>query len=198
MLGFDEIITGGRLALGGGKTHFDINPDIATFGKIYGGGLPLGLTAGIPEVMSCIRSEHPVFLGGTFSANPISLAAGLRVVEQLSQSPEVYSQLEQRASNFVSEINAFAHAKGVDAHMMGVGSMFRLVLSSSKITCRRHRDQMEPAISVQNNFCRNLREAGVWIGTNRINFLSTSHDDEALALAKDAYKSSLIRFAKDL
>ncbi|MFL6871542.1 MAG: aspartate aminotransferase family protein [Candidatus Azotimanducaceae bacterium] len=198
LLGFDEIITGGRLALGGGKTHFEINPDIATFGKIYGGGLPLGLTAGTTEVMACIRSENPVFLGGTFSANPISLAAGLCAIEQLRERPETYVQLSRRASDFVAEINGFAQTKGIDAHMMGVGSMFRLILSSNTVSCRRERDRVEPAIDIQNTFYQHLRAAGVWIGTNRINFLSTSHDDAALALAQEAYQSSLLRFAADL
>jgi glutamate-1-semialdehyde 2,1-aminomutase len=197
LLGFDEIITGGRLALGGGKTYFGIDPDIATFGKIYGGGLPLGLTAGTTEVMSCIRSENPVFLGGTFSANPISLAAGLCAIEQLSERPEIYIELSRRASDFIAEINDFAQARGINAHMMGVGSMFRLVLSSSTVSCRRERDRVEPEIDIQSTFYSNLKEAGVWIGTNRINFLSSSHDDAALALAHEAYKSSLLRFAAD-
>ena len=197
LLGFDEIITGGRLALGGGKSHFEINPDIATFGKIYGGGLPLGLTAGTTEVMSCIRSENPVFLGGTFSANPISLAAGLCAIEQLRERPEIYAQLSRQASDFMAEINGFAQNKGIDAHMMGVGSMYRLILSSSTVSCRRERDRVEPAIDIQNAFYQHLRAAGVWIGTNRINFLSTSHDEAALAFAQNAYQSSLLRFAAD-
>ena len=195
LLGFDEIITGGRLALGGGKTYFGIDPDIATFGKIYGGGLPFGLTAGTTEVMSCVRSENPVFLGGTFSANPISLATGLRAIEQLNGTPEIYTELSRRASDFIAEINDFVRVRGIDAQMIGVGSMFRLVLSASTVSCRRERDRVEPAVDIQNTFYRHLREAGVWIGTNRINFLSRSHDDSALALAVEAYKSSLLCFA---
>ena len=195
LLGFDEIITGVRLSLGGGKTYFGIDPDIATFGKIYGGGLPFGLTAGTTEVMSCVRSENPVFLGGTFSANPISLATGLRAIEQLNGTPEIYTELSRRASDFIAEINDFVRVRGIDAQMIGVGSMFRLVLSASTVSCRRERDRVEPAVDIQNTFYRHLREAGVWIGTNRINFLSRSHDDSALALAVEAYKSSLLCFA---
>ena len=119
--------------MGGGKAYFDVHPDMATFGKIYGGGLPLGLTAGTKEVMSCVRSQNPVFLGGTFSANPVSLAAGFCALQQLSERPEIYRDLAQKAAYFSSEINDFAQKKAIDAHMMmGVGSMLRLVLSASR------------------------------------------------------------------
>ena len=112
-----------------------------------------------PLLMSCVRSENPVFLGGTFSANPISLAR-LRAIEQLNGTPEIYTELSRRASDFI-EINDFVRVRGIDAQMIGVGSMFRLVLSASTVSCRRERDRVEPAVDIQNTFYRHLREAGV-------------------------------------
>jgi glutamate-1-semialdehyde 2,1-aminomutase len=194
LLGFDEIITGGRLSIAGSKPIFDVTPDIATYGKIYGGGLPIGLVAGKEEVMSCIRSIEPVFLGGTFSGNPLSLAAGKAMLTQLDENPDIFTRLEKSAEVFVSDVNHFAERFKINARMMGKASMFRLVFSSNSIKNRRERDQHEVNAEVQNAFYQTLREAGVWIGTNRINFLSAAHAQKDLDKACEAYKACLNDF----
>ncbi len=194
LLGFDEIITGGRLSIAGSKPIFGVTPDLATYGKIYGGGLPIGLVAGKEEVMSCIRSKEPVFLGGTYSANPLSLAAGKAMLTQLNENPDIFTRLEKSAEVFVSDINHFAERLNINAHMMGKGSMFRLVFSSNSIKNRRERDRQEVNAEVQNDFYQALRTAGVWIGENRINFLSTAHAQTDLDEACDAYKACLNDF----
>ena len=109
LLGFDEIITGGRLSISGGKDYFGITPDIATCGKIFGGGLPIGLLAGKDEVMDCVRSGDPVFLGGTFSAK--SLVAGMSALKLLRSSTAIYESLAFNANKIVMQVNSFCEAE---------------------------------------------------------------------------------------
>jgi len=194
LLGFDEIITGGRLSIADSKPIFGVTPDLATYGKIYGGRLPIGLVAGKEEMMSCIRSREPVFHGGTYSANPLSLAAGKAMLTHLSDNTDIFGLLEKSAEAFVSDINQFTERLSINAHMMGNASIFRLVFCSNAIKNRRERDQQELKAGVHNFFYQALHTTGGWIGTNRINFLSAAHEQTDLDEVYEAYKAYLSDF----
>jgi glutamate-1-semialdehyde 2,1-aminomutase len=116
------------------------------------------------------------------------------MLTQLNENPDIFTRLEKSAEVFVSDINHFAERLNINAHMMGKGSMFRLVFSSNSIKNRRERDRQEVNAEVQNDFYQALRTAGVWIGENRINFLSTAHAQTDLDEACDAYKACLHDF----
>jgi len=195
LLGFDEVITGGRLALGGGQQYFGVEADISTYGKAFGGGLPIGIVAGKKQVMACIRDQS-LFMGGTFSANPLSMCAGLSLLKLLIKSPSVYTQLEKAGEYFRNVINSFCQENNINAHMMGVSSLSRLVFCKPLISSRRERDELEVAWVKQADFYQLLKDHGVYIGGNRINFLSSKHTPEVMNRVIEAYKTCLLIWHK--
>ncbi len=200
LLCFDEIITGGRLALGGAQELYGIHADLATYGKVLGGGLPIGIVGGREEVMRVIRpsaaeNRTPVFLGGTFSANPLSVAAGMEVMRYLRENEAViYPCLNENGALLKNGVNEFCEARNIPAYMTGAGSMLRLVFSSRSVRSRRERDFAEVNPEVQKEFYASLLASGVHVGTNRLNFLSICHDQTIIRKVLDSYTESLDKF----
>jgi len=124
VLVFDEVMTGFRLSFGGAQQIYKIKPDLTTLGKIIGGGLPVGAYGGRAELMDMIAPLGPVYQAGTLSGNPLAMAAGLAMLRELKQHPEIYAQLEQRTATLVSGVLAAAKKKGVALTANRVGSMF--------------------------------------------------------------------------
>lgn len=172
LLAMDEVVTGFRLARGGGQEYFGVHADLAAYGKVLGGGLPVGMVAGTQVIMDQARALG-VFFGGTFSANPLTIATSLATLRQLT--PEVYTHLSRLGRALQSEVNLASRFCGLPIHMMGAGSIHRLILSPTPITSRRERDRVEPDSAAQLAYYGLVRQAGVHIGTNRIQFLSTAH-----------------------
>lgn len=199
---FDEVITGGRLALGGAQERFGIQADLATYGKTMGGGTPIGFLAGSADIMATIRSGRAgdgltVFMGGTFSANPLTMAGGLAVIEHLAENrAAVYGHLDGQGERLKAEVNAACAANGWRARMIGCGSMLRMVLTDQPVRSRRDRDHLEVDMAAQKRFYAMLLEAGVHIGSNRINFLSTAHAPAVVDAVRDAYLTTLDRFSR--
>src|SRR5262249_48095672 len=110
---FDEVMTGFRLSFGGAQQLFNVKPDLTTLGKIIGGGLPVGAYGGRAELMDMIAPLGPVYQAGTLSGNPLAMAAGLAMLRELKQRPEIYTQLEARTSSLVDGVLATAKKKGV-------------------------------------------------------------------------------------
>ncbi|MDG6974483.1 MAG: aspartate aminotransferase family protein [Nitrososphaerota archaeon] len=129
LLAFDEIITGFRVSLGGAQEYYGVTPDLASFGKIAGGGLPLGLVAGREEVVSLAdptRKEKFVSIGGgTFSENPLSMAAGLATVRYLRKHENsIYPALGRMGKEARMGVDKEFADAGVEAHTTGLGSLF--------------------------------------------------------------------------
>jgi glutamate-1-semialdehyde 2,1-aminomutase len=124
LLIFDEVMTGFRLAFGGAQELYRIKPDLTTLGKIIGGGLPVGAYGGRADIMEMIAPLGPVYQAGTLSGNPLAMAAGLATLRHLKQHPEIYDQLEQRASALVDGILNAAKKRGIDLTANRAGSMF--------------------------------------------------------------------------
>jgi glutamate-1-semialdehyde 2,1-aminomutase len=190
LLAFDEVVTGFRLGLGGGQEHFGVHGDLAAYGKVIGGGLPVGMVAGTREIMDEARRKG-VFYGGTFSANPLTIAAGLATLRYLAQHPETYRQLADAGTLLRSTVNRYCTERALPAHMMGVGSISRLVLSGEPVHSRRERDLAEPGAVAQARFYSSVKACSVWIGTNRIQFLSTAHGILDIELVANALCESL-------
>ena len=129
LLAFDEIITGFRLGLGGAQEWYNVEPDLATFGKIAGGGLPLGLVCGKKEIITLAdptRREKFVSIGGgTFSENPLTMAAGLATLRHLRlHSGSVYPELSRKGASVRQGVDKALRDEGVEAHTTGLGSLF--------------------------------------------------------------------------
>jgi len=120
---FDEVMTGFRLAFGGAQERFGIRPDLTCFGKIIGGGLPVGAFGGRAEIMDCLAPLGKVYQAGTLSGNPLAMAAGIAALEELSAGG-VYSRLEELGAALEKEMKAAAKAAGVSVQFNRVGSMF--------------------------------------------------------------------------
>ncbi len=118
---FDEVRSGFRLGPGGAQERYGVKPDLTTFGKVIGGGLPIGAVGGHQAIMETLSPLGPVFHAGTLAGNPIATAAGLAALNLLE--PEVYSELEQRASELSSLLDDACRSAGVPAHFPRVGTL---------------------------------------------------------------------------
>jgi glutamate-1-semialdehyde 2,1-aminomutase len=182
LLGFDEIITGLRLGIGGGAGLYGVDPDISTFGKIIGGGLSVGAVGVRSEIIATVRDGRggnpPVFMGGTFSANPLTLAAGYAVLQHIRDAgPDLYEELGRKGEALRKAVNDHCRKKSLPAHMIGVQSMSRLVFSDKDVTSRRERDEAEAWFKGHAAFQRHCRARGMHLATNGIMFLSTAHGE---------------------
>jgi len=121
---FDEVMTGFRVAFGGAQELYKIKPDLTTLGKIIGGGLPVGAYGGRAELMDMIAPLGPVYQAGTLSGNPLAMAAGLAMLRELKNHPEIYKRLDQRSAALVDGVLAAAKKKGVALTANRIGSMF--------------------------------------------------------------------------
>jgi glutamate-1-semialdehyde 2,1-aminomutase len=129
LLAFDEIITGFRLALGGAQEYYGVKPDLASIGKVAGGGLPLGLVCGREEILSLAdptnRGKFVSIGGGTFSDNPLTMTAGLATIRHLRKySGRIYPRLAGMGEQIRSRVDRVFEEEGVEAHSTGVGSLF--------------------------------------------------------------------------
>lgn len=123
LLIFDEVMTGFRLAKGGVQELMDVQADIVTFGKVIGGGLPVGAFAARAEIMSHLAPEGPVYQAGTLSGNPLAMAAGLAMLTELNENPEVFTSLKYKTEYLHKGIEQALTESGVTFTINRLGSM---------------------------------------------------------------------------
>jgi glutamate-1-semialdehyde 2,1-aminomutase len=123
LLIFDEVMTGFRLSAGGAQTLFGIRPDLSCFGKVIGGGLPVGAFGGRGDIMDCLAPLGPVYQAGTLSGNPLAVAAGIAALEALEAS-DVYRVLEERGKQLEEGLRAAATSANIPVQFNRCGSMF--------------------------------------------------------------------------
>jgi glutamate-1-semialdehyde 2,1-aminomutase len=133
LLVFDEVISGFRIGFGGMAEKTGIHPDLVTYGKIIGGGMPVGAVAGPKKFMECLAPLGPVYQAGTLSGNPVAMAAGLVNCKKLT--PEAYERLEQNSKNIVSIMNEWMNQNGFeDYQTLRYGSLFWPISSHEKLS----------------------------------------------------------------
>jgi glutamate-1-semialdehyde 2,1-aminomutase len=132
LLVFDEVITGFRLGSGGATAAYGVVPDLWCFGKVIGGGLPMGAVGGRAEIMSVLAPHGPVYQAGTLSGNPLATAAGLAVLAEVGEGD--YEELSGRAARFASALAGALHAGGLRAQVPAVGPLVGLFLSDTPVT----------------------------------------------------------------
>ncbi len=126
LLIFDEVMSGFRLARGGAREIFGIQPDLTTFGKIIGGGLPVGAFGGKKEIMEYLAPEGPVYQAGTLSGNPVAMAAGYTTLKLLNNNPQYYTELEKKSSLLEEGLRENIRKTSFPAVVNRVGSMLTL------------------------------------------------------------------------
>lgn len=179
LLCFDEIITGFRIALGGCQEYYNIEADIATYGKTIGGGVSIGMVAGKSQFMDIVKGDKEkkaVFMGGTFSANPLAMSMAKTVLEYLIKNQKIiYPYLNNNAGYIRKTLNNFCITNKIPIRIIGIGSMLRMVFTDNPIKSRRERDKYEISYALQNLFSLYLLlEKGVYVDKNRM-FLSMAH-----------------------
>lgn len=197
LLCFDEMITGFRVTLGGGQEYYNIKSDLATYGKIAGGGFPIGIVGGKKEYMQVIEDKN-VFMGGTFSANPLSIGAGFYMVSHLARELEVHKRISSVGNYLKNEINEFCINCDIPVRMIGINSMLRLVFTDYPIRNRRDRDKYELQPEIQNRFYKRVLEDGIHVAGNRINFISTEHTDSGIEKVIYSFTKNLLKLRKEL
>jgi glutamate-1-semialdehyde 2,1-aminomutase len=129
---FDEVMTGFRLAKGGAQERNGIVPDLTTFGKVIGGGLPVGAYGGKKEIMQTLAPDGPVYQAGTLSGNPLAMAAGFATLSILNNNPAIYQQLEEKTAQLVSGMRENLKTTGIPGIINQVGSMFTLFFTNNE------------------------------------------------------------------
>ena len=192
LFGIDEVITGFRVAWGGAQERFAVTPDIATYGKVIGGGLPVGAITGREDVMavfSGLSQERGIFSGGTFSGNPLTMEAGAAVLTHLRAHPDIYAVLEGQATRMANAVNEYCAVHAIPAQMKHVGSMFHMFFQSGDIHSMR--DVTQEYVQAQKAFYLHCLNDGVLVpGTQRA-FLSAAHTDEHIDTLIDVFTHAL-------
>ena len=133
LLIFDEVISGFRVAFGGATEYYGITPDIVTYGKIIGGGLPVGAYGAKKEIMQFVSPDGPVYQAGTLSGNPVAMAAGLAQLE-LCAAPGFYADQAEKTNKFVESINDFAAQHNFPMELVSIGSIFWFSFNGKKLS----------------------------------------------------------------
>lgn len=190
LLFFDEVISGFRVAFSGAAEYYGIAPDIVTYGKIVGGGLPVGAYGAKNEIMSHVAPEGPVYQAGTLSGNPVAMAAGIAQLTECAK-PGFYEALAEKTNAFVGHINAYAREKGYNFELVTIGSIFWLSFNGKKRI--RRSDEIDSDMTGFKIIHRELLNRGVYLGPSgyEVGFISAAHDQESLTHAANMFCEAL-------
>ncbi|MFA7695791.1 MAG: glutamate-1-semialdehyde 2,1-aminomutase [Methanoregula sp.] len=177
LLIFDEVITGYRLGIGGAQKMFGVKPDLTTLGKIIGGGLPIGAFCGKREIMSLVAPQGPVYQAGTFSGNPLSLAAGIATIRWLHNHPGTYAALAEKTRGIEESLT---ETKKTNGSFVRIGSMFKYFFR--KTAPQNYTEVKECDTAAFTQFWQKMLAHGVFLPPSQFetNFLSVAHTDKDL------------------
>ncbi|HEY0460216.1 MAG TPA: glutamate-1-semialdehyde 2,1-aminomutase [Pyrinomonadaceae bacterium] len=191
LLVFDEVMTGFRLAKGGAQEIYGIAPDLTTFGKIIGGGLPVGAYGGRAEIMKMIAPSGAVYQAGTLSGNPLAMTAGLESLKIIDETPDFYAQLEEKSAYLASGIADGLKKFELNYTINRVGSMFTLFFTEREVI-----DFDTAKLSDTQKFARYfgaMLENGIYLPPSQFEacFVSIAHTKEDLDKTIQAIAESI-------
>ena len=174
LLLFDEVMTGFRLAKGGAQERFGITPDLSCFGKVIGGGLPVGAFGGRREIMDCLAPVGPVYQAGTLSGNPVAMAAGIGALEELAAS-NAYARLEELGAALEEGMKSAAKTADVAVQFNRCGSMFCGYFTSGPV--HNVADAMKSDRERFRKYFHGMLAEGIYFAPSQFEagFLSTAH-----------------------
>ena len=192
LLIFDEVMTGFRVAYGGAQALYGIRPDLSCFGKIIGGGLPVGAYGGRRKIMAHIAPQGPVYQAGTLSGNPLAMAAGIATLKQL-QKKGVYEKLEARSAQLCAGLARAAAAAGVPAQVDHVGSMVGMFFCPNPV--RSFDDAKKCDLPLFAKFYQGMRQEGIYLAPSQFEalFVSAAHTREQIDRTVAAARKVLSR-----
>lgn len=195
---FDEIITGFRLALGGAQEYFKVKPDMATLGKVLGGGFSLAAFGGKKEIMQNISPIGKVYQAGTFSGNPVSATAGYTILNILSQKKnEIYPKLAKNAEQLKKALQDLAANYKLPAQVYNIASMYQIFFTNQPVAdyaCAKTSNQ-----KMFTAYFQELLRQGVFIPPSQFEtcFVSAAHTDEDLKFTINAFDKALAAASKE-
>jgi glutamate-1-semialdehyde 2,1-aminomutase len=190
LLIFDEVISGFRVGFEGAAGYYGIQPDIVTYGKIIGGGMPVGAYAADTAIMGNVAPEGTVYQAGTLSGNPVAMAAGFAAASQLIQAG-FYCDMANKTRKFVTQLQNYADNKGYEVTFPSIGSIFWIAFTRDTI---READQIDPKSMDKFKIMHaDLLERGIYLGPSgyEVGFISAAHNDEILEESVDKICKSL-------
>lgn len=183
LLIFDEVITGYRLGIGGAQVKYGVKPDLTTLGKIIGGGLPVGAFGGRREIMELVAPQGPVYQAGTYSGNPLSLAAGMATIAWIHAHPEMYRHLDAKTRALEESLG-----RSGTGSFVRLGSMFKYFFRPAPP--QNYREVKECDTGAFGRFRVRMMDAGIFIPPSQFetNFLSAAHTDSDCSTITQAYQ----------
>jgi len=191
LLIFDEVMTGFRLAKGGAQEIYGIAPDLTTFGKIIGGGLPVGAYGGRSEIMKMIAPSGPVYQAGTLSGNPLAMTAGFETLSIIEETPDFYARLEEKSAYLVNGIADVLKEKNLNYTINRVGSMFTLFFTNSEVV---DFDTAKTSDTTKfGKYFNSMLESGVYLPPSQYEacFVSIAHSTEDFDKTIRAHKTAI-------
>lgn len=185
LLIFDEVITGFRLSFGGAQEYFGVRPDLTTYGKIIGAGMPVGAYGGRREIMEMVAPVGPVYQAGTLSGNPVAMAAGFAQLTILKEHPEYYRTLNEKADIFFKKLAVAVEAAKKPYQVNHIGSLGSLFFTGEQV---RDYDSAKTSDTARYaRYCNYMIDRGIYIAPSQFEamFLSMAHTAEQLDHAVD-------------
>lgn len=161
LLIFDEVMTGFRLAFGGAQELFNVKADLVTYGKVIGGGLPVGAFAGRNEIMDHLAPKGGVYQAGTLSGNPLAMRAGLKTLQLIKNDPEFFNRLSKTTETLDLEIGKILNEKGIAHKINREGSMMSVFFHTNRVS--NFDEAQEANHSLFNNFFHQMLTNGVYL-----------------------------------
>jgi glutamate-1-semialdehyde 2,1-aminomutase len=195
LLIFDEVMTGFRVALGGAQALYGVTPDLTTFGKIIGGGMPVGAYGGRRDLMQQVAPSGPIYQAGTLSGNPVAMAAGLAMLE-LIREPGFHEELARRTRLLTDGLLACAIEADVPFSVNRVGAMFGLFFSAEKIETFAQACACDT--TAFNRFFHAMLERGVFLAPSAFEagFVSSAHGETVIAATLEAARGAFQAIAR--
>lgn len=191
LLIFDEVMTGFRVAWGGAAERFGVTPDLATLGKVIGGGLPVGAYGGRADLMRCVAPLGAVYQAGTLSGNPLAMAAGVAALKAIAAQPDFYPALERQGAALEARLHSALTSSGGRVHLQRVGAMLTLFFSPRPVDNFAAAEACDTAAFAR--FHRALLRAGVLWPPSQFEaaFFGAAHGEPEMQCAGEALAAAL-------
>lgn len=187
---FDEVITGFRLSYGGAQDYYGVVPDMATLGKIIGGGMPLAAYCGKKEIMSMVSPDGPVYQAGTLSGNPAAVAAGLATLKLLKENPNVYDSIDRKGAFMENAFKQSAQKYNIPVWVNRAGSLLSVFFTSRPVSS--YRDVMTSDLEMFKRYFAEMIRQGIYVAPSQFEavFIGAMHSDQELAATAQAIENT--------